>query len=111
MKLIMDLSQSGLEMFFKDYQLEALRTLWESDKGLLSREVWEKVNQRLETSISRASIINFLNDMLKMEILTGVDETGKGGHRTRYFKKMTEQQLGIWLSRFVNEKLNEIMDS
>ncbi len=57
MKLTMDLSQDGLLMFFKDYQVKALRTLWSSEEGLNSRQVWEAVGEK---NISRASVINFL---------------------------------------------------
>ena len=31
MNLNMDLSKDGLSMFFKDYQLEALKILWRSN--------------------------------------------------------------------------------
>lgn len=32
MPLTMDLSQDGLHMFFKDYQVQSLRALWSSEK-------------------------------------------------------------------------------
>ena len=109
MKLKMDMSESGLDMFFKDYQQEALKVLWESDEGLLSRAVWERVNQRRSQPISRASIINFLNDVLEMGILGGTIETGKGGHRTRYEAKMSERELKQYLSKVVKAKLDEMI--
>lgn len=110
MNLKMDLSQSGLSMFFKDYQYEALNVLWSSDTGLLSRNVWEQVNANLPDSISRASIINYLNDMLEIDILKGEDETGKGGHRTRYSPAMSEQELKKHLSEIVDKKLKKMRD-
>ena len=33
MNLSMDTSQEGLDMFFKDYQVKALKALWKSDEG------------------------------------------------------------------------------
>ena len=52
-------------MFFKDWQVEALRYLWtEQPSGANSRAVWMNVNHSLQGSISRASIINHLNAML-----------------------------------------------
>jgi len=61
-----DPESRGLSKVFKDYQQEALRAVWKSEKGAISREVWQHVNGRLDGggSISRASIINFLNDMV-----------------------------------------------
>ncbi len=57
--------KDDLEMFFKDWQVEALRYLWtEQPSGANSRAVWMNVNHSLQGSISRASIINHLNAML-----------------------------------------------
>ena len=61
MDLTLDLSETGLEMFFRPYQIEALELLWNTEETLSSRKVWEQVNQKLDGTISRASIINFLN--------------------------------------------------
>jgi len=57
----MDLFKKNLDMFFKDYQLESLRALWESDEGLFSRDVWERVNELRNQPISRTLIINLGN--------------------------------------------------
>jgi hypothetical protein len=32
-------------MFFKDYQLQSLRVLWDSGEGLSSRDAWERVGK------------------------------------------------------------------
>ena len=52
-------------------------------------------------TISRASIINFLEDMHKMGILTGDDHTGKGGHHWIYKPAMDEASL----KQFIAEKI------
>lgn len=106
MNFKMDLSKKGLKMFFKDWQLQSLRVLWESDKGLLSRGVWERVN---ELRVQPISIIIFLQDMLENGILSGVDGTGKGGHRTRYAAKMSEQEFKQHLAKLVKDKLDEMI--
>jgi hypothetical protein len=108
MEFAMDISLSGLEMFFRDYQIEAFQTLWEEAEGLFSKDVWIRVNQRRERPISRASIINFLNDMLRMGLLEGVKETGKGGYRMRYIAKMSEQELKKHLITQVKLKLETL---
>ena len=105
MDLKMDLTQDGLSMFFKDYELEALKILWRSNPGLLSREVWEQVNQHPQINISRASIINFLNNMVELGILNTSSETGKGGHRSRYSPKYDEDQTKQYLADAVKFKL------
>jgi predicted transcriptional regulator len=106
MNLKMDLSLDGLNMFFKDYELQALKTLWGSNPGMISREVWEQVNQTHK--ISRASIINFLNNMAELGILNTIQETGKGGYRPRYSHKYDEGELKQFLADSVKKKLNQL---
>jgi hypothetical protein len=91
MPLKLDTSKKGLEMFFKDWQVEALRYLWTvHPEGANSRAVWTNVNHRLQGSISRASIINYLNAMVDDELLTYTETTGKGGHHRVYTIKYDE---------------------
>jgi predicted transcriptional regulator len=80
-----DLSKKGFFMIHPDWQLNVLDVLWESNSGLVSRDVWIRVNEKMKPeSISRASVINFLNYMLGMGVLSGVEEIGKGGYHWRY---------------------------
>ena len=101
----MDLSKIGYEMFFKDYQIHALQYMWGVQGGAISREVWLQVNERLEGSISRASIINFLNAMVDSGILRYEEETGKGGHHRIYYHNYDEPQLREHLASHVISKL------
>jgi predicted transcriptional regulator len=82
-----------LSKVLRDYQQEALRFIWKSEgKGLTSRMVHSNVKERLDggKSISRASIINFLNAMVDEGVLDYVEETAKGGHRRVYSVKLDE---------------------
>lgn len=56
----LDSSKHGLSMIHTDYEQMALRTIWNSQKGLLTRDFWEIVNKQRNGPISRSSIINFL---------------------------------------------------
>jgi predicted transcriptional regulator len=90
--LEIDVSQRGLRMVLKDWQEEAMTVLWGNpQKGQISREVHNQVNKRMSPgSISRASIINFLEDMASMGVLSRTEITGKGGYRGVYSSKMAE---------------------
>jgi predicted transcriptional regulator len=91
MSIEYDTNQKGLSAVLKDYQEIAMKTLWKSKEGLNSRNVWIAVNEKLSPeTISRASIINFLEYMRKTEVLNGVEETGKGGHHWVYTPAMDE---------------------
>lgn len=108
MTIVIDSSKEGLEKILKDYQIESLRVVWDnSDKGVTSREVYMNVNKVLENvkTISRASIINFLNDMCDEGILTYEEETCKGGMRRKYFPKLDEEGLKKYVAKVVFQSL------
>jgi len=91
--LVLNPDKQGLEKVLRDYQIEALRMVWENSSGATSREVYLQVNDALKgtRSISRASIINFLNDMCDEGVLKYEEETCKGGMRRKYFPGMDEE--------------------
>ncbi len=94
MPLVIDPTQDGLEKVLRDYQIEALKLIWSHNgDGLTSREVYEATNNRLDggRSVSRASIINFLNAMCDDSILDFEEETCKGGMRRKYKKGLDEK--------------------
>ncbi len=92
MTLIFNPANDGLSKVFKDYQEEAVKFVWEvGDQGANSRMVWLKVNERLiDSTISRASIINFLNAMVDEGVLDFDERTGKGGYHRVYRPKLDE---------------------
>ena len=106
MKLSMDLTQEGLLMFFKDWQVIALETLWGSSEALNSRMVWEAVNRK--TSISRASVINFLEASHENGLLERGSTTGKGGHSGLYSTKYDDQDTKEYLKKVFKEHLDKL---
>ena len=92
MTLIFNPANDDLSKIFKDYQEEAIKFVWEvGEQGTISREVWTKVNERLVgKTISRASIINFLNAMVDEGVLDYNERTGKGGYHRVYRPKLDE---------------------
>ena len=106
MPLQLDTGKENLEMFFKDGQVEALRYLWSiQPDGANSRTVWTNVNDSLQGSISRASIINYLNAMVDEGLLTYTDTTGKGGHHRIYHMKYGEAEFKQHIAGLVISKL------
>lgn len=95
-------------MVLKDYQEVALKYLWRIDgKGASSRDVWMQVNEDLEgiKTISRASIINFLNSMVDEGVLNYTEITGKGGHRRIYSAKYDEAGFKEYIAKVVLKNL------
>ena len=108
MDLIVDLSETGLGMFFKPYQIISLDILWNSKETQSSRQVWEQANMQLPGTISRASIINFLNASVENGLLNYVETTGKGGYRRLYSSKLSKPETSTFLSKIVKESLQTL---
>jgi len=104
MPLNIDTSEESLRMIIKDYQEAALRYIWRlGGEGASSRDVWVQVNEDLkgERTISRASIINFLNAMVDEGMLNYTETTGKGGHRRIYSMRYDEAGFKEHVARLV----------
>jgi predicted transcriptional regulator len=101
-----DTAESGLRAVLKDYQELALRAIWATPEGLGSKAVWDRVNAELKpNTISRASVINFLESMREAGVLKGVEKTGKGGHRWIYSPAMDESEFKQYIARTILESL------
>jgi DNA-binding PadR family transcriptional regulator len=108
MTLTIDTAGEGLAMVLKDYQEESLRYLWRLDgNGASSRDVWMQVNDELKgiRTISRASIINFLNSMVDEGVLNYTEITGKGGHRRIYSSALDEAGFKEYIAKSVLRNL------
>jgi len=108
MPFVIDPDKTGFEKVLRDYQIEALRMVWDDDpKGVTSREVYQRVNKQLEgvRTISRASIINFLNSMCDEGVVNYVEETCKGGTRRKYSTGLDEEGLKKYIAKSVLESL------
>ncbi|UCD45547.1 MAG: hypothetical protein JSV27_03405, partial [Candidatus Bathyarchaeota archaeon] len=74
--------------------------------GVTSREVYLHVNNVLDgKTISRASIINFLNAMCDENVLAYVEETCKGGMRRKYSPGLDEDRFKKYIAQSVFESL------
>lgn len=98
----------GLGKVLRDYQVEALRVVWaRGEGGVSSREAWLRVNEALhgDKTISRASIINFLNAMVDEGVLGYRETTGKGGYRRIYSPRLDERGFKKYVAKTVIESL------
>jgi len=108
--VVFDTIENGLRTVVKDYQEVALRYLWRLDgAGASSRDVWVNVNKDLMgmSTISRASIINFLNSMVDEGVLDYTETTGKGGHRRIYSAKYDEAGFKEFIAKKIISRLLE----
>jgi hypothetical protein len=110
MGIVFDTDEEVFRTRLREYQEMALRVLWGSERGLTSRDVWIGVNKGFEgiRSISRASIINFLNAMCEEGFLKFEEETCKGGTRRRYFPGLDEEGFKRHVAKKDISKLSEM---
>lgn len=105
-----DTNENAFGTILKDYQEAALRYLWNLEHGdSSSRGVWVNVNKALmgRGSISRASIINFLNAMVDEGALDYTETTGKGGYRRLYTARYDEAGFKEFMVKKIISKLIE----
>jgi len=102
----LDTGEKGLPMFFKGWQLKVLEYLWSiQPSGANSREVWSHLQETMPEPVSRASVINFLQDMAEKGVLTQELKTGKGGHRGIYYHKYNETEFKQYIAEYIIRKL------
>ena len=107
--IVFDTSKTGFHAVLRDWQLKTMKVIWSNPEGIISRVVWQKVNEVLKSeTISRASIINFLEDMREVGIFNGREESGKGGYHWVYGPAMDEEDF----KRFIVKKvISSLMES
>jgi len=106
--LTFDTAGRGLAKVLRDYQIEALKLVWtKGDEGAISKEVWQHTNEVLKgiRTISRASIINFLNAIVDEGVLNYKEETCKGGTRRIYYPKLDESGFKKHIAKMVIKSL------
>jgi len=104
-----DTNKNGFLTLMREYQEICLKFIWEnSEEGVTSGTAWLHTNKVLkeeDKSISRASVIIFLNDMVDEGILTFNLKTGKGGHHRVYFPAFDEEGFKINVTKKIISKL------
>jgi len=111
MGFVFDTSEHGLRTIMKGYQAICMRFLWEKgEKGVSTSEAWLHVNKILieeEKTISRTSIIYFLNNMSEKGFLRYISKSGRGGYHSIYYPVYDEAEFKEFIARQIIEKLLE----
>ena len=111
-KLRLTLEHQGLYMVFVKYEVLGIERLW-ADKdrggeGYGSGKMWQMISEDLDPdTISRASVIFFLNRLVDWKVCAFRDATGKGGHHRIYYITMTREVFWKWLAKLFAERLVE----
>ena len=94
----------------KDWEKKAIDVVYAHPEGVKSASVWKSVNTLLHPggSISRASIIIFLNKCVDYKLLGYEEKTGKGGYHRVYEPIMTWSEFEDLIIGTFIEKLRLI---
>lgn len=106
----LDAGQKGSRIVFKDYHKATIDVLTEDPlKSWGSGAMWEEIKKRGIT-ISRASVIFFLNFLVDDGLAEFDDATGKGGHHKLYRIPVSLGEVKKHIAHKVIEKLGEGLD-
>ena len=103
-----DHEKEGLRKTLKEYEEAALRYVWSiGEKGVSSGKTWANTNKRLgpDKTVSRASVILFLNRMVDQGVIDFRTATGKGGHHRVYYPLLDEKAYKKHLLKTMVESL------
>ena len=79
-------------------------------RSVNSRNSWKYVNEQLDPdTVSRASVINFLNECVDEGYLQYEETTGKGGYHRVYNAAMDLDGFWRYVYQEVNDKLAPFM--
>lgn len=117
-----DLNQTGLRRLFSAWQVETMEGLWEHRKPMTSSDMYYYLKQQgvrtvrgKHGTVSRASVIIFLNELVDEGIATYTERTGKGGYHKVYslaeavktreaFKRYITDKIFAAVKTFVEEE-------
>jgi len=97
MNLTGGLSKTRYKALFKPHHVEILKYLKARLMGATGSEVWHRLATYVEGSISRASVINSLNTLVDLGLLSYKVRTGKIGYQRVYYRKHGETELNPYL--------------
>lgn len=109
-----DTSKQGLQTLMKPYQAALMEHIWKINEknrtSIISREAHEYLHETGEDELkmSRASVIIFLDEMVKEGVLEYETETGKGGKHRVYFPAMKPNQFESYVTKAIMDKLKEV---
>jgi len=72
------------------YKEIVLNLIWEKEEeGVIASQLHKHVKNLMKgKAVSRAAILNYLNDLCREGVLKFTEETCRGGRRKRYFPRM-----------------------
>ncbi len=103
-----DHEKEGLGKTLKKYEEVGLRYVWSmGEEGVGSGKTWTNTNEKLEhgKTVSRASVIFFLNRMVDQGVLNYRTATGKGGHHRVYYPVLDEKAYKKHILKTIVESL------
>ena len=108
----LETDKKGMAAVFKEWQVPLVEELL-SGKPMKSKEATDflkehdiRTEQKGRGTVSRASVINFLNYMVDQRLLDYSEKTAKGGHHRIYKMILTREEFAHKITdRFVNKLL------
>lgn len=112
MKVKIDLSKDGLAILYRPYEILAWKVVRANENPVGSLRIWIKTKEGLKklygenATISRASVIQFLNREVDKGFMGYNEGVGKGGYHRLYFPRLSEREILQMIMGKACEKLS-----
>jgi predicted transcriptional regulator len=94
----------------QEYKIEIIKMYFDDPSNATSGEVWKYLNAQMgKAAPSRASVIIFLNALVKGGYLKMMKETAKGGYRGVYFLDMSKDEFINLIYKNTQAQLDEVI--
>lgn len=100
MKLVKKLSE---------FKINIIKMFFDDPSNAKSVDVFRFLQKTMEKPPSRASIINFLNELAESEYLQFFEKTGKGGYHRVYYLELSDDQFINLIYKNTQAQLDEII--
>jgi len=92
-----------------EYKIQIIRLFFDDPSNKTSREVWNHLIETMDQPPSRASVINYMNELCEAGYLKFLEETGKGGYHRLYYLDMSNDEFTDKIYKDTQEQLDNLI--
>ena len=92
-----------------EYKIEIIRMFFDNPSNATSGQTHNFLKKTMDTTISRASVIFYLNDLVKWGYLKFEKATGKGGIHRLYYLDMSNDEFTDKIYKDTQEQLDQLI--
>ena len=92
-----------------EYKIAIIRRFFDDPSNLNSRQIYNFLKTTMEKHPSRASVINYMNELCEDGYMKFIEKTGKGGYHRIYFLDMSNDEFTDKIYKDTQEQLDQLI--